>query len=56
MIRYFGGVKLGAGGLNRSYGHMAKQVIETSTLQAYIEEITLHFTLDYERFQSFITR
>lgn len=52
MIRYFGGVKLGAGGLNRSYGHMAKQVIETSTLQAYIEMITLHFTRDYERFQS----
>ena len=52
VIRYFGGVKLGAGGLNRAYGHMAKQVIETSTLQAYIEMITLHFTLDYERFQS----
>jgi uncharacterized YigZ family protein len=53
VIRYFGGVKLGAGGLNRAYGHMAKQVIERSILQAYIEMITLHFTLDYERFQSF---
>jgi uncharacterized YigZ family protein len=53
VIRYFGGVKLGAGGLNRAYGHMAKEVIERSTLQAYIEMITLYFTLDYERFQSF---
>jgi uncharacterized YigZ family protein len=53
VIRYFGGVKLGAGGLNRAYGHMAKQVIEISTLQPYIEMITLQFTLNYERFQSF---
>ena len=53
VIRYFGGVKLGAGGLNRAYGHMAKQVIEASTLHPYIEMITLHFTLDYERLPSF---
>jgi uncharacterized YigZ family protein len=53
VIRYFGGVKLGAGGLTRAYGQMAKQVIDTATLQPYIEMTTLHFTLDYERFQSF---
>jgi uncharacterized YigZ family protein len=53
VIRYFGGVKLGAGGLARAYGQMAKQVIDTATLQAYIEMTTLHFTLDYERFQAF---
>jgi uncharacterized YigZ family protein len=53
VIRYFGGVKLGAGGLNRAYGHMAKQVIEASILHPYIETITLRFTLDYERLQSF---
>jgi len=53
VIRYFGGVKLGAGGLTRAYGQMAKQVIDTSALQPYIEMTTLHFTLDYERFQSF---
>ncbi len=53
VIRYFGGVKLGAGGLTRAYGHMAKQVIEISTLQPYVEMTTLQFTLDYERFQSF---
>ncbi len=33
VIRYFGGVKLGAGGLNRAYGQMAKQVIDASVLQ-----------------------
>ena len=53
VIRYFGGVKLGAGGLTRAYGQMAKQVIEASTLQIYIEMATVHFTLDYDKFQSF---
>lgn len=53
VIRYFGGVKLGAGGLTRAYGHMAKQAIDTSSLQPYIKMTTLQFTLDYEKFQSF---
>jgi putative IMPACT (imprinted ancient) family translation regulator len=53
VVRYFGGVKLGAGGLTRAYGHMAKQVIDTASLQPYIEMATLRFTLDYERFQAF---
>jgi uncharacterized YigZ family protein len=53
VIRYFGGVKLGAGGLTRAYGQMAKQVIDVAALQPYIEMTTLHFTLDYEKFQAF---
>ena len=53
VIRYFGGVKLGAGGLTRAYGQMAKQVIEASTLHPYIEMTTVHFILDYDKFQSF---
>ncbi len=53
VIRYFGGVKLGAGGLTRAYGQMAKQVIEASTLHPYIEMTTVHFNLDYDKFQSF---
>lgn len=53
VIRYFGGVKLGAGGLTRAYGQMAKQVIEISALQPYVEMATLRFTLDYEKFQAF---
>jgi hypothetical protein len=31
---------------------MAKQVIDTATLQPYIEMATFHFMLDYERFQA----
>jgi uncharacterized YigZ family protein len=53
VIRYFGGVKLGAGGLTRAYGQMAKQAIDVSALHPYIEMTTLQFTLDYEKFQAF---
>lgn len=53
VIRYFGGVKLGAGGLSRAYGQTAKQVIDIAALQPYIEMTTLRFTLDYEKFQAF---
>lgn len=53
VIRYFGGIKLGAGGLTRAYGSTARQVIETAHLQPYIEMANLNFTLDYEKFQSF---
>jgi uncharacterized YigZ family protein len=53
VIRYFGGVKLGAGGLTRAYGNIAKQVIDSAFLQPYIETVLLHFTLDYNQFQLF---
>ncbi len=53
VIRYFGGVKLGAGGLTRAYGQMAKQAIDVAVLQPYIEMTTLRFTLDYEKLQAF---
>lgn len=53
VIRYFGGVKLGAGGLTRAYGNTARQVIDGASLQPYIEMTTLHFTLDYDQFQLF---
>lgn len=53
VIRYFGGVKLGAGGLTRAYGSTARQVIETAMLQPYVEMAILNFTLDYEQFQLF---
>lgn len=51
VIRYFGGVKLGAGGLTRAYGNIAKQVIETAQVVDFIDTVELQLTLDYNQLQ-----
>ena len=51
VIRYFGGVKLGAGGLTRAYGNTAKKVIEAAEIGAYVEMVTIRLTLDYNQMQ-----
>ena len=51
VIRYFGGVKLGAGGLTRAYGNTAKQVIEAAEIGAYVEWVNISLTLAYNRMQ-----
>lgn len=51
VIRYFGGVKLGAGGLTRAYGNIAKQVIESAQIVDYIEMVNLQLTLEYNQLQ-----
>jgi len=53
VIRYFGGVKLGAGGLTRAYGNAAKHVIEAAQLYPYIELTTISYTLAYQQLQAF---
>lgn len=52
VIRYFGGIKLGAGGLTRAYAGAAKQVIEASTLTPYVEYQCIRLTIDYKQLQS----
>ena len=51
VIRYFGGVKLGAGGLTRAYGNTARQAIETADIGAYVELVNIRLTLDYKQMQ-----
>ncbi len=47
VIRYFGGIKLGAGGLLRAYATSAKQVIETAGTQKFVSYVELCLTYDY---------
>ena len=47
VIRYYGGIKLGAGGLTRAYGNSAKLVIERAEPVDYIEFSTVALTVDY---------
>ena len=48
VIRYFGGVKLGAGGLTRAYGNSAARVIEAAKVIEYIEYATVKLVLAYK--------
>jgi putative IMPACT (imprinted ancient) family translation regulator len=41
VVRYFGGIKLGAGGLTRAYGNTAKLAIAAAAVVEYIELCTV---------------
>jgi uncharacterized YigZ family protein len=49
VIRYYGGVNLGKGGLARAYGGTAKLALDASTQSAYIEMQQLMMTIEYNR-------
>jgi uncharacterized YigZ family protein len=51
VIRYFGGVKLGAGGLTRAYSNTAKHVIESAEIAEHIEMANVQLLLDYNQLQ-----
>ncbi len=52
VIRYFGGIKLGAGGLTRAYGGLAKQVIDCAEFVDYVEFAELQLSLEYGQLQA----
>ena len=47
VTRYFGGTKLGKGGLIRAYGNTARLVIDTAQIEERVETSMLHLQLDY---------
>ena len=47
VTRYFGGIKLGAGGLIRAYGHAAHLALEASSLVRCLQLARLAVTFDY---------
>lgn len=56
VVRYFGGTKLGAGGLARAYGQAARQVLEIATIQPHIQYRSLKAQIDYRQFQNLSKR
>lgn len=53
VIRYYGGVNLGTGGLARAYGGTAKLAIDAAKLATYVEMKEIELVLDYARFDAF---
>lgn len=47
IVRYFGGIKLGTGGLVRAYGSSAKEVIAHATLVPFVFKEMLTCKTDY---------
>lgn len=56
VIRYFGGIKLGAGGLARAYGQAARQVLEIADIQPHILFKRLEARIGYSQFQDLARR
>jgi uncharacterized YigZ family protein len=54
VIRYYGGINLGTGGLARAYGGTAKLAIETAHLIPFVEMCEIRLVLEYPRLDSFI--
>ena len=51
VVRYFGGIKLGTGGLTRAYGTAAKQAIAAAKIVPWVEMATLKLDIDYPQLQ-----
>lgn len=47
VVRYFGGVLLGAGGLVRAYSEAAAKALEAAGLCRYVPVVRWRFTIDY---------
>lgn len=47
VVRYFGGIKLGAGGLTRAYSGTAQAVVDNMTLGQFVPKTTLSITTQF---------
>ncbi|MBQ7977998.1 MAG: YigZ family protein [Clostridia bacterium] len=54
VVRYFGGVKLGAGGLLRAYSGSAVDTIENAKIVEWLSSKIYEVELDYKDYQPFI--
>lgn len=51
VVRYFGGVKLGTGGLTRAYGNAAKEALSAAKKLPFVEMQQLTLKIDYSQLQ-----
>lgn len=52
-VRYFGGIKLGAGGLIRAYSSAVSSALNHATITANISQMLIALTLDYNQIDTF---
>lgn len=49
VVRYFGGIKLGTGGLARAYGNTARLALDAAQIVQYVEMCQIRIEVDYSR-------
>lgn len=49
VIRYYGGINLGTGGLSRAYGGTAKMALDAAKLGAFVEMRRVRLVVDYAK-------
>lgn len=49
VIRYYGGINLGTGGLARAYGGTAKLALDAAQMRAFVEMHTVALTIHYNQ-------
>ena len=54
VIRYYGGLNLGTGGLTRAYGGTGKLALTHSVIEPYIEYIKLKLIINYNELDNYI--
>lgn len=52
VVRYFGGIKLGAGGLTRAYGQAAQAVMEVLEVEEFKPQIEYQISCDFSEEQA----
>ena len=53
VIRYYGGINLGTGGLVRAYAGTAKMALDNATFGEFIERAEFELTLNYKQIDGF---
>lgn len=54
VIRYYGGINLGTGGLARAYGGTGKMAIEAAKIEPFVEMCQLKLVLNYNVLDQFV--
>ncbi|QOR62561.1 IMPACT family protein [Sulfurovum sp. ST-21] len=56
IVRYFGGIKLGTGGMARAYAKAVKDALKAASTTPYEREIIYEFTTDYSSIDKILHR
>ena len=54
VIRYYGGINLGTGGLARAYGGTAKMALDAAQIGPFVEMQKIRIDLDYKQLDNFM--